>query len=153
MVLSASAHITGPAGERTCPVEALFAGPSACSLAPGDIVTRISIPLPVGKGAYFKLMRRVALDLAFVGVAAYVHLDATNVCTEVKIALGAVAPTPVRATAAESALLGTVLTEETAAQAGTLAGTECRPITDMRASQEYRCSMVEVSPSAPCSRP
>jgi len=46
MVLSAQAHITGPAGERTCPVEALFAGPSACSIAPGDVVTRITIPLP-----------------------------------------------------------------------------------------------------------
>jgi carbon-monoxide dehydrogenase medium subunit len=144
MVLSATAHITGPNGERTCPVEALFAGPSACSIATGDIVTRITIPLPGGKGAYVKLMRRAALDLALVGVAAYVHLDAQKVCTEVRIALGAVAPTPVRATAAEAALLGKVLTAETAASAGTLAGTECRPITDIRASQAYRCSMVEV---------
>ena len=144
MVLSAQAHITGPAGERTCPVEALFAGPSACSIAPGDVVTRITIPLPAGKGAYLKLMRRAALDLALVGVAAYVNLDAKNVCTDVKIALGAVAPTPIRATAAEAALLGKVLTEETAAQVGKVAGTECRPITDVRASQEYRCSMVEV---------
>ena len=144
MVLSAQAHITGPAGERTCPVEALFAGPSACSIAPGDVVTRITIPLPAGKGAYLKLMRRAALDLALVGVAAYVTLDAKNVCTDVKIALGAVAPTPIRATAAEAALLGKVLTEETAAQVGKVAGTECRPITDVRASQEYRCSMVEV---------
>jgi len=144
MVLSAQAHITGPAGERTCPVEALFAGPSACSIAPGDVVTRITIPLPAGKGAYLKLMRRAALDLALVGVAAYVTLDAKNVCTDVKIALGAVAPTPIRATSAEAVLLGKVLTEETAAQVGKVAGTECRPITDVRASQEYRCSMVEV---------
>ena len=144
MVLSAQAHITGPAGERTCPVEALFAGPSACSIAPGDVVTRITIPLPAGKGAYLKLMRRAALDLALVGVAAYVNLDAKNVCTDVKIALGAVAPTPIRATSAEAVLLGKVLTEETAAQVGKVAGTECRPITDVRASQEYRCSMVEV---------
>lgn len=144
IVLSAQAHITGPAGERTCPVEALFAGPSACSIAPGDIVTRITIPLPSGKGAYLKLMRRAALDLALVGVAAYVNLDAKNVCTDVKIALGAVAPTPIRATSAEAVLLGNVLTEELAAAAGKLAGTECRPITDVRASQEYRCSMVEV---------
>jgi aerobic carbon-monoxide dehydrogenase medium subunit len=144
MVLSAQAHITGPSGERVCPVEALFAGPSACSIAPGDIVTRITIPVPAGKGAYLKLMRRAALDLALVGVAAYVNLDARNVCTNVKIALGAVAPTPIRAAAAEAALLGKTLTEETAASVGNIAGTECRPITDVRASQEYRCSMVEV---------
>jgi carbon-monoxide dehydrogenase medium subunit len=144
MVLSAQAHITGPAGERTCPVEALFAGPSACSLAPDDILTRITIPVAAGKGAYLKLMRRAALDLALVGVAAYVQLDAKNVCTDVKIALGAVAPTPIRATAAEKALRGKVLTEDMAAAVGKIAGTECRPITDVRASQDYRCSMVEV---------
>lgn len=144
MVLSARAHITGPAGERTCPVEDIFAGPSACSLAPGDIVTSIAIPAPAGKGAYFKLMRRAALDLALVGVAAYVQLDANSVCTDVKIALGAVAPTPLRATAAENALRGKKLTAEMAASVGAIAGTECRPISDVRASQNYRCSMVEV---------
>jgi aerobic carbon-monoxide dehydrogenase medium subunit len=144
MVLSAKAHITGPAGERTCAVEDIFAGPSACSLSTGDIVTGITIPAPAGKGAYLKLMRRAALDLALVGVAAYVQMDAKNVCTDVKIALGAVAPTPIRATAAEKALIGKVLTEEAAAQAGKVAGTECRPISDVRASQDYRCSMVEV---------
>ena len=144
VVLSAQAHITGPAGERTCPVEALFAGPSACSLAAVDILTRITIPVPAGKGAYLKLMRRAALDLALVGVAAYVRLDAKKVCKEVKIALGAVAPTPIRATDAEAFLLGKALTEDLAALAAKMAGTECRPITDIRSSQDYRCSMVEV---------
>ncbi len=144
IVLSAQAHITGPAGERTCPVEALFAGPSACSLAPDDILTRITIPLPAGKGAYLKLMRRAALDLALVGVAAYVHLDAKKVCKEVRIALGAVAPAPIRAADAEAFLLGKVLSDDMAADAAKMAGTECRPITDVRSSQDYRCSMVEV---------
>jgi carbon-monoxide dehydrogenase medium subunit len=144
MVLSAEAHIIGPAGERTCPVEALFAGPSACSLASDDIVTRITIPVPAGIGSYLKLMRRAALDLALVGVAAYVSLDAKKVCKEVRIALGAVAPTPIRAGSAEAILHGKVFTEGLAALAARMAGTECRPITDIRASQDYRCSMVEV---------
>ncbi len=144
MVLSAVAHITGPAGERTCPVEALFAGPSACSLAPDDILTRVTIPVPAGRGAYLKLMRRAALDLALVGVAAYVRLDAKKVCKEVRIAFGAVAPTPIRATDAEAFLLGKALTEDLAADAAKMAGTECRPITDVRSSLDYRCSMVEV---------
>lgn len=144
MVLSAQAHITGPAGERTCPVEAFFTGPSACSLAPTDILTSITIPVPEGKGAYLKLMRRAALDLALVGVAAFLSLDANNVCADVKIALGAVAPTPIRATAAEAVLRGKVLTEDLAAEAGKVSGTECRPISDLRATQNYRCSMVEV---------
>ncbi|MFH1124124.1 MAG: xanthine dehydrogenase family protein subunit M [Pseudomonadota bacterium] len=144
MVLSAQAHITGPSGERTCPVESLFAGPSACTLGPKEIVTRITIPAPKGKGVYLKLMRRGALDLALVGVGAYVSLDAKKVCNDVKIALGAVAPTPIRAAAAEGVIRSKVLTEGLAVEAGKVAGTECRPITDIRATQSYRGSMVEV---------
>lgn len=144
MVLSAQAHITSLSGERTCPVEDLFAGPSASSLSPTDILTSITIPAPKGKGAYLKLMRRAALDLALVGVAAYVSIDSKNICTDVKIALGAVAPTPIRATEAEKLLLGRALTEELATEAGKVAGTECRPISDIRASIEYRRNMVEI---------
>jgi aerobic carbon-monoxide dehydrogenase medium subunit len=125
-------------------VEDLFAGPSACSLAPTDILTSIRIPAPKGKGTYLKLMRRAALDLALVGVAAYVTLDAGKVCTDVKIALGAVAPTPIRALGAEAIILGKVLTESLAAEAGKFSGTVCSPISDVRATLGYRCSMVEV---------
>jgi carbon-monoxide dehydrogenase medium subunit len=144
IVLSAQAHFIGPSGERTCPVEALFAAPSTCSLASTDILTHVTVPFPQGKGAYLKLMRRAALDLALVGVAAFVSLDADKVCTYARIALGAVAPTPVRATAAEAIIEGKVLTEALAAEAGKASGTECFPITDVRSSLEYRCSMVEV---------
>jgi carbon-monoxide dehydrogenase medium subunit len=88
-------------------------------------------------------MRRAALDLALVGVAAYICLDGDK-CASAKIALGAVAPTPMRATGAEELLTGKVITETLAAEAGKIAGTLCLPISDLRASQEYRCSMVEV---------
>jgi len=144
MVLSAQVHLTGLSGERTCPVESLFAGPSACTLGPAEIVTRITIPAPKGKGVYLKLMRRRALDLALVGVGAYVSLGSKKVCDDVRIALGAVAPTPIRAAAAEGVLRGKVLTEVLAFEAGKVAGTECSPITDIRATQSYRRSMVEV---------
>ena len=144
MVLSARARITGLTGERTCPVEDLFAGPSACTLAPGDILTAIRIPLPKGKGAYLKLMRRAALDLALAGVAAYLAFDDGKVCTDVKIALGAVAPTPIRAAAAEKVVRGKVLTEELSREAGKVSASACKPITDIRATKEYRRSAVEV---------
>ena len=144
MVLSAQVHITGLSGERTCPVESLFAGPSTCTLGPTDILTRITIPAPKGRGVYLKLMRRGALDLALVGVAAYVSLDANGVCKDVRIALGAVAPTPIRAAAAESVLRSKALTEGLAAEAAKVSGAECKPITDIRATQGYRRSMVEV---------
>ncbi|MBN1104094.1 MAG: xanthine dehydrogenase family protein subunit M [Deltaproteobacteria bacterium] len=144
MVLSAQAHITGLSGERTCPVEDLFSGPSTCNIAPTDILTHITIPFPKGKGVYLKIMRRAALDLALVGVAAFLSMDGGNVCTDVKIALGAVAPTPIRAALAEGILRGKALTEALADEAGKSAGRECRPISDVRASEEYRRNMVEV---------
>jgi len=144
MVLSAKAHIVGPSGERTCPVEDLFAGPSECSLGLGEILTHITVPGAKGKGAYLKLMRRAALDLALVGVAAYVDLDDKGVCRSARVALGAVAPTPIMAPEAKEILEGKILTAELAAEAGRVCGSVCRPITDVRSSLEYRCSMVEV---------
>jgi carbon-monoxide dehydrogenase medium subunit len=90
-------------------------------------------------------MRRAALDLALVGVAAYVCLEADNrTCKEARIALGAVAPTPMRAPTAEKMLRGKDVSEALAEEAGKVAGTVCSPITDVRASLGYRCSMVEV---------
>lgn len=144
MVLSAQARITGPSGERTCPVEDLFAGPSACSLMPAEILTGIRIPAPKGKGTYLKAMRRAALDLALAGVAAYVAFDDAGICADVKIALGAVAPTPIRAGAAEKVLLGNVLTRELCAEAGKVSAGVCNPISDVRTTREYRCNLVEV---------
>lgn len=144
MALSAVAHIAGPSGERTCSVQALFAGPSKSCLGPADILTRITVPMPEGKGTYLKLMRRAALDLSLVGVAAFVAIDAQKVCKSAKIFLGAVAPAPMHATAAENILLGKTVTDDLFAEAAKAAGTECRPISDVRASLDYRCSMVEV---------
>lgn len=144
MVLSAQARITGLGGERSCPVEELFAGPSACALAATDILTGIRIPASKGKGTYLKSMRRAALDLALAGVAAYLVFDGGRICTDVKIALGAVAPTPIRAAAAEKVVLGKVLTEELSAEAGKVSATICKPISDVRTTEEYRRNLVEV---------
>ena len=67
-----------------------------------------------------------------------------KVCKEARIALGAVAPTPIRVFEAEKVLIDKEVNESLAAEAGKAASVVCRPISDMRASQEYRCSMVEV---------
>ncbi|MEW6664528.1 MAG: xanthine dehydrogenase family protein subunit M [Thermodesulfobacteriota bacterium] len=144
MVLSAQARISGLGGERSCPVEELFAGPSACALAATDILTGIRIPKPKGKGTYLKSMRRAALDLALAGVAAYIAFDGGRICTGVKIALSAVAPTPIRAAAAEQVVFGKVLTEELSAEAGRVSAAICKPISDVRATEEYRRNLVEV---------
>jgi carbon-monoxide dehydrogenase medium subunit len=90
-------------------------------------------------------MRRNAMDLALVGVAACLSLDGgKRVCKEARIALGAVAPTPMRALGAEELLLNKEPDEHVAMEAGKMAGEEARPISDIRASKEYRTEMVRV---------
>jgi len=147
IAMGAEVVLSGPKGERTMLLEKFFKGPAESKLARNEILTHLSIPRqPAGSGAaYLKLMRRAALDLALVGTAAYVRLDADKkTCKEVRIALGAVAPTPMRAPMAEKVLTNREITEALAEEAGRVAGTVCSPITDVRASREYRCGMVEV---------
>ena len=147
IAMGAEAVLSGPKGERTMLVEKLFKGPAESRVARNEILTYIQIPKQPERSctAYLKLMRRAAMDLALVGVAAYVCLDKDGrTCKEVRIALGAVAPTPMRAPMAEQALTGNEITEVLAEEAGKVAGTVCSPISDVRASLGYRCDMVEV---------
>ncbi len=85
------------------------------------------------------------MDLALVGAAVFLRIGgAKKLCREARIALGAVAPTPIRALKAEHLLVGKEINEDVAAEAGDAASLEARPITDIRASQEYRKAMVGV---------
>lgn len=147
IVLSASMKLMGANGERSVLVEDFFKGPKESILQRNEILTQILIPNSPedSSGAYLKLMRRNAMDLALVGVAAHLRLDQkSKVCSEAKIALGAVAPIPMRAPEAEKILLKKKINEGLAAEAGRAASAVCRPISDIRSSLEYRCSMVEV---------
>jgi CO/xanthine dehydrogenase FAD-binding subunit len=91
-------------------------------------------------------MRRNAMELALVGVAVQLHLDASlKICEGARIALGAVAPTPIQACEAEAILVGRKIDETLAGEAGKAAANICRPRSNsIRASVEYRRSMVEV---------
>jgi carbon-monoxide dehydrogenase medium subunit len=147
IVLGASVKLVGPKGRRSVPVESFFTGPKESVLKKNEILTEISVPKPSpsSAGVYLKLMRRNALDLALVGVAAYLRFDSKKkVCKEARIALGAVAPTPIRVFEAEKVLMNKEIDESLATEAGKAASVVCRPISDVRASHEYRCSMVEV---------
>ena len=147
VALGATVTVAGKNGERTLLVEDFFAGPEASVLNPVEILSRVSIPsLPENSGgAYLKLMRRNAMDLALVGVAACLKLDGgKRVCQEARIALGAVAPTPMRALRAEEVLLNKEPDEQLAMEAGKIAAQEASPISDVRASKEYRTEMVRV---------
>ena len=145
IVMGAKAKLVGPGKERLVAVEDLCVSPDVTCLAEGELMTEIQVPeLPPGSGgAYLKLTPRRAMDLAVVGVAAMVTL-ADGTCKDIKIALGAVAPTPIRAKAAEDILRGKKLEDKVIEEAAKAAMGEARPISDIRASAEYRRKMVGV---------
>ncbi len=147
IVLDASVEIISPNGKRKVLVENFFKGPGESDLKPGEIVTQILIPNPPNKisGAYFKLMRRAAMDLAQVGVAASLSVDSEKkACTGARIALGAVGATPIRALKAEQILLNKEINETVGKEAGKIAAEEANPRSSLRASKEYRREMIEV---------
>ena len=147
IVLDASVEIMSSKGKRKVDVENFFKGPGESVLKPGEILTQIMIPHPLKKssGAYFKLMRRAAMDLAQVGIAACLSLDSANkICRGARIALGAVGSTPIRAFKAEQILLNKELSEMVGKEAGKIAAQEANPRSSMRASKEYRSEMIEV---------
>jgi carbon-monoxide dehydrogenase medium subunit len=147
LVLSARARIASDSGEREVPIEEFFTGPGKTVLGTGEILKEILVPLLSSNSgaAYYKYGLRGPEDLAIVGVAAMVVLDDKgNVVKDIKIGLGAVAPTPIRARVAERLLLGRSPDEELVKRAGDAAAEEAKPITDVRGSAEYRREMVKV---------
>ena len=145
IVLGAKAKIMGADGQRTVPIENFFIGPGQTILKPGEILTEIQVPnlLPRSGGIYIKHTLRKALDLAIVGVAVIVTMDGDTL-SDVKIALGAVAPTPVRAPRAEDVLRGNQIDDDLLQKAAQTAFNQCSPIDDIRSSAEYRCKMIKV---------
>jgi carbon-monoxide dehydrogenase medium subunit len=147
MALGARAKVVGSSGRRTVPLDEFFTGPGKTVLKADEILSELVIPPPARHtgGHYIKLAARRAMDIAFVGVAAAVQADPKDgAIKDVKIVLGAVAPTPVRALEAERILKGNPLESRIIEEAGEAAEAASRPISDVRASAEYRREMVRV---------
>jgi carbon-monoxide dehydrogenase medium subunit len=147
LVHEAEAIVAGPGGERRVGVAALLTGPGKTSLRRGEIVTAVVVPrLPAAaRSGYIKHQVGVCGGLSIVSVAVAVTVDeATGLCTSARVALGAVAPTPVRAPEAEAALVGRPLDQASVAAAAAAASGDCLPIDDVRASCDHRHRMVEV---------
>ena len=145
IALSATAKIAGADGERAIPLEEFFKGPGQTVMSSDEILTEIMIPKtdPRLVGEYIKFSPREMMDLAYVGVAVAYNLNVPEKkCVGVRIVLGAVAPTPIRAKRAEAALEGQILTEALAEKAGQIAAEEAKPISDVRSSADYRRAMV-----------
>lgn len=146
IALNTTAKIANANGERTVAVEDFFRGPGQNVMNADEILTEITIPKtsPQLVGEYIKFSPRDMMDLAYIGVAVVYNLGSDKKCTGVRIVLGAVAPTPIRATNSEALLEGKVLTEELATQVGDEAARESKPISDVRSSADYRRAMVGV---------
>src|SRR5215470_6401998 len=145
IALNATAKIASASGEKTVLLEAFFRGPGQTIMDADEILTEITIPktAPQLVGEYIKFSPRDMMDLAYVGVAVAYIIAADKRCSVVRIVLGAVAPTPIRARAAEALLEGQSLTEELAVKAAAVAAQESKPISDVRSSADYRRAMVE----------
>jgi carbon-monoxide dehydrogenase medium subunit len=146
IALGADAKIAGKDGAKTCPLESFFKGPGKTVLADGEILTDVILPPmpPNSHGIYLKQGRRKALDLAVAGVASVLVMDSVHPkCLGVRIALGAVAPTVMRAKKAEALILGSDLSESVVNEAAKIAVGECAPIDDVRASAWYRRQVIE----------
>lgn len=147
LTLEAVLSVKSVDGERKVPIGELFAGVRRTTLKKNEIVTDIFVPEPDPKAvmAYYKNPCRKALDLAIAGVATYVVMDG-DVCRDARIAMSAVAVVPKRAPEAEAMLNGKKLTPELIEQAAEHASLhECSPISDIRASAEYRRELVRLS--------
>ena len=146
LVLEANAVARFPRGEKKLPFGELFLGPGKTLLGSKGLLKEIEIALPPERSGsvYLKHAVRGAMDIAMVGVAVLVTPDAGGKkAKDVRIGLGAVAPTPIRAKSAEKALRGKVMARALVEEAARRAAADAKPITDHRASAEYRRWIVE----------
>jgi carbon-monoxide dehydrogenase medium subunit len=145
VALDAQVTIASAFGTRQIPLSDLFVGPRKTALKHDEILLEIIIPKRnVGKPtAFLKFGLRKGQALALVNAAASLWVDGNNF-RDPAIALGAVAPKVIRSPAAESYLAGKAISEEAFAEAGRLAVTDAKPISDFRASADYRRELVSV---------
>jgi CO/xanthine dehydrogenase FAD-binding subunit len=147
IALEARVTIAGPAGRRQLPLAEFFVGPRKTILKPGELLVEIVIPKQnLGKQAHFlKSGLRKGQALALANVCASLWVDWNkHAFIAPRIALGAVAPTVMRALQAEAYLEDRAITPEAMAEAGRIAAGEAKPISDFRASAEYRRDLIAV---------
>jgi carbon-monoxide dehydrogenase medium subunit len=154
LAYEAVAVIAGPKGEREVAIEEFWLGPNQTALQPGELLRELLLPAPPANtgGVYVRQTPRKQMDIAVVGVAVLLTLgpstgsgQAGDRIERARIALGAVAPTPIRARKTEAALEGKAASEALFAQAAATAASEATPIDDVRGSAEFRRHLVRVT--------
>lgn len=130
-------------GTRQIPAEEFFVGPLMTSLEPTELVTEVLAPRPPGQRWSFRSVAPRHGDLAIAGVMVLLDADNKGICTEVRIGMFGVGPTPLRAARAEAMLKGHDLDVRLIAQAAEEAAAESDPVSDVRASADYRRDLVK----------
>jgi carbon-monoxide dehydrogenase medium subunit len=147
IALEGVCDIAGPKGMRSVPIESFCTGPGKTVLARGEFLVRFRFPPPKkhAGAAYVRFIPRNEMDIAVVGVGVAVQLDAAkSKCVSARIALAAVAPTPLLVPEAGAALVDGVLNDGLIAKAAALAQAAAKPISDMRGDADYRRHLVGV---------
>ena len=139
-------HVVGPGGTRDVPVEQIPVGPGKTSLGKGEIIESFFLPArPRNSGdAYLRFTPRTEMDIAVVGVAVNLSLDAGGTCTQARVALGAVAPTVLLVKECADVLIGTKVDEAALDRLAAVASASCRPIDDKRGTREFRIKIAGV---------
>lgn len=147
LCLDARAVIANLGNKRTIPLEDFFLGPGETALHPDELLVEILIPTPSlpSSGCYLRHTSRAKMDIAVVGVGTFLVLSRQDdAIQEARIALGAVAPTPVRALQAEAVLKGKHPTKDIIEEAAGKVAEAIKPISDLRGSAEYRTHLAKV---------
>jgi carbon-monoxide dehydrogenase medium subunit len=141
----AAMRVVSPAGERSVALREFFVAPRETVLEQADVVVAIDVPAPapITGDASLRQGGRVSLSLPMAAAAAVVVMEGA-LCRQATVALGAVAPTPIVASAAGEAVAGKELSQDVLREAGELAAGAARPIDDLRASREYRLELIKV---------
>jgi CO/xanthine dehydrogenase FAD-binding subunit len=146
IVNKARAVINGPEGERIVNVEDFCVGPGKTVLGRGEVLVAFLIPRPAARtaDAYLRLIPRTEMDIAVAGSAVSVTLDANGTCTAARVAIAAVAPTPLLVPDAAQELIGSRLDDEALMRAAAAASAAAKPIDDKRGTAAYRRTVVGV---------
>jgi len=145
LAMNAELNIIGPQGSRVLPLEDFFTGPGSTALQPAEIVTSLFVatPLPGSGATYLHLSARGRIDCSAASTGVSLMLNGSRV-DNARIFIGACGPTPLRMPKAEKKLISQKVTKAIAEQAGLQASKESKPISDVRANEDYRSKMVAV---------
>lgn len=142
----AIAHVAGPDGKKTIPVESINLSPGKNCLVNGEFIVKFEFPKPKGFSgdAYLRMTPRTEMDIAVVGAGVNLTLNKNGECVFARVGLGAVAPRALLVEEAANALVGTTLDETTLENFQTAIRQACSPIDDKRGTIEYRTQVAAV---------